>query len=421
MATVNELITALGFELKPDALKKVQAIDKALGGLVSAAKKISLSFIGTKSVLDWMTGTVAKESQELLNLAESTNISAETWQRWKYAAEASGQSSNTFVSDLEKLRKQTFRTEEGFYELSDRLSGMTWREATQWGERLGISDDTLRVMRKGSKEIKRLMGEAIVIPTEKLKQGENLNKNIGKLKNNIEQLKLEIGTGLAPILDKTVGKMNDWIQANHEIIEQKIEDLVKGINKGFENFYKIIEPVVEKVWDLAKYIFDITDSEDEIEKIADIVTGALLLITGEKVLTGLTIMVNQFKALKATLTDIVVPIAAIASGYDMIVKGVETLRTGKQTDNWFEKKADEWVVRPMMKAMGIQEGALSSYLTMADQGISMANSLPRGTTKVDSHDQITIHVQTPLTKEGIKEYAKSLGADLAGAYGGYFQ
>lgn len=383
MATVNELITALGFELKPDAMKKVQAIDKALGGIVSLAKKISLAVVGTKGVFDWMTGTVAKDAQNWIDLSEATNMSVESLQRWKYVAEASGKSSSALLNDIKRLRGTGFLwSDEDFFKNADRISKMTWREAQQTASRLGISEDTLRIFRKGPNEIRKLMSEAIVIPYDKMKQGAELNASLGRLKNYITELKEEIGTGLAPILQKQVDTISDWIEKNHELIEQKIDILIQGITKGFEQYVEIMKPAVEFASKFAKELFGITDKKTEIEGISKIVTGALLIITASKVVNGLASIAKSLNSMWTAakgLGKIAIPALYMAAGGEAVWKGGKALFSGEDIeldDLFFYRLADkmtddvakdigDWYIENMTERI-LEKGVKRSLETKTD-------------------------------------------------------
>lgn len=327
MATVNELITALGFKLNPDSTANVKKIDDGLKTISNAAKKLSGLFVGLKGAVDYFTSTVMKDSQELINLSKITGFGVETLQQWKYAAEASGVSAKSFIGDIENMRKTLLYTEKDIYRLADQLASMDRRTATQWAKKLGISDETLIMMRKGSKEIKRLMNEAYVIPEKAIQQTAEFNEKFKGIKQNLVSMKNEIFMAVSPVLVDMIKKFQKWIEQNKEFIKLKLANVIKGITIGFERFVNIMGTVIDRIWSFLEATGLVTENTPEVEKVATLVTAALIAMVSTSILSGVATLaigisniVKAFWTLGSFLTKgaIIAPIKAIANGFSSL-------------------------------------------------------------------------------------------------------
>ena len=192
MATVNELITALGFKITPESEKNLMMVDNAISSITAIAGKMSKVFIGANSVMDYFTTTVMEEANEMVNLSKTTGYSIESLQKWKYAAEASGVSADSVVSDLETLRKQYLMNGEAVLLEADRLASMDKTTAMQWASRWGLSNDTFNLLRQGSAKIRDIMGEAYIIQGGKYEKTAEANRRFQAIKTNIRTIKDEI-------------------------------------------------------------------------------------------------------------------------------------------------------------------------------------------------------------------------------------
>ena len=356
MATVNELITALGFELKGDALNKVNKIDDGLKTIANTAKKLSGIFAGLKGAVDYFTGTVMKDSQELINLSKATGFGVESLQKWKYAAEASGISAQSFIGDMEHMRKTLLYTEKDIFNLADQLAGMDLRTASQWAEKIGISDETLVMMRKGSKEIRKLMAEAYVIPEESIRQTAEFNAKFEAVKQNLVTMKNEIFMAVSPVLVDIVKKMQVWLNQNKEFIKQKLGDVIKGITKGFERFVEIMGTVIKKIWKFLEGLGLVTEKTPDVEKIATLVTTALLAMVGTSIISGIASLavgissiVHGFGALASLLGSgsIVASLKVIGSAaitaLAPILTIIETIKAAKEfADKGVAETVEDW-------------------------------------------------------------------------------
>jgi len=209
MATFNELVTAWGFEIKPEAFKALNQAEGALTMLKETAEKIGGKLTGGLGIDKYFGGFLGR-SQDILNLSKTLGISAEALQKWQYAATASGVSVKLVMSDLETLRTQYRMTEKGVLRLADQFKKMSAGGAYFYGQMYGISADTVNMLRQGSNAIKEMMDRAPVVSDEELEKAAELNKKFEETKKRLQQNVDMILAKWVPAIDKLVTKFVEW-------------------------------------------------------------------------------------------------------------------------------------------------------------------------------------------------------------------
>lgn len=293
MAEANELITWLGFKFKPGAKKNIQDAQKSIDMIKEGVRKLGTFFLGASGAIGYFTNDVMKGAQQMSDLSRKMGISTDALQQWKHVAEASGQSFEGLIGDLEQFRKVGIDA----VSLSGKLSGMSSNIALQYKDRFGISDDMFNVLRQGPEKIKQLMEEAYVIPSNSIEQTAEFNKRLSATKDRLVAMKNEIFMAVSPALVEMLGNFEKWLQKNKEWISLNMKNIIQGVAKGFENFVKI----AEKVWEVLKKVLEffglISEEGIDVEKVANVITGILLMWSGGKILGGIGTLFSLFKGL----------------------------------------------------------------------------------------------------------------------------
>ena len=293
MAEADELITWLGFKFKPDAKKNIEDAQKSIDMIKNGVQKIGALFLGASGAISYFTNDVMKGAQEMSDLSKKMGLSTDVLQQWKYVAEASGQSFDSLVGDLQNFKKVGIDA----ISLSGRLAGMSSKIALQWKDRLGLSDDMFNVLRQGPEEIKKLMGEAYVIPGQSIEQTAQFNKQMSATKNTLIAMKNEIFMAVSPALVEMLEKFKEWLKENKEWIGLNMKNIIEGVTKGFGKFVEI----GGKVFDFLKGILEklglISEEGIDVETIANAITTLLLVWTGGKVISGLSTVFTLFNGI----------------------------------------------------------------------------------------------------------------------------
>lgn len=224
MATVTELITELGINVQEGALKKIDNFEEKLTGVSGALDKIGRWFTGGKSITDFFGG-VLTSSQDLENTAKAIGLSTDALQEWQYAATASGVSASAVTDDLDRLHNEMFLSEKGVLNLADSFKKMSAEGARLYGSRLGISRDTVLLLRQGSEAIKELQARAPKLTDEQIKKNAELNRKLEASKKELETIAQTVVSKVTPALLKIFDSFNQWLGDD----PQQTEFVIKGI------------------------------------------------------------------------------------------------------------------------------------------------------------------------------------------------
>lgn len=300
MAEADELITWLGFKFKPDAKRNIESAQKSIDMIKEGVKKIGTFFLGASGAIGYFTNDVMKGAQQMSDLSRKMGVSTDILQQWKYVAEASGQSFEGLIGDLEQFRKVGIDA----VSLSGKLAEMSSKIALQYKDRFGISDDMFNVLRQGPEQIKKLMSEAYVIPSDSIEQTAKFNKQLSAAKANLIAMKNEIFMAVSPTLVDLTQKFKDWMSVNKEWIKTKLVDIIKGVALGFQRFVEIAGTAFGYLVDIGKAMGLIGENAPQVESVAKVVTGVMLLWAGGKIAAGLTTVFTIFKGIYGLFASI---------------------------------------------------------------------------------------------------------------------
>ena len=196
--------------------------------------------------------------ENLRQVSRTTNQSIEDFQRWSYAIEYSGGNVAAFQSTFESLSKQIRQAPfthnstflRGLSELgisvhnangqiksmsdlllglSGRLGGMSEGKAFLIGQRLGLDDDTIRLLREGKDAVQAYLDktkEDGIIQKQNLEIYERLRKARVELSKSWSELSIKIGNVILPIITKLVEGLTsvaEWISENSGFIQHTLE------------------------------------------------------------------------------------------------------------------------------------------------------------------------------------------------------
>lgn len=232
MATVNELVTALGFELKPDALKNINNFEVGISHLQDAVGKLGRMLTGGLSMKDYFSNAIGR-SQDIINSAKAIGMSTDALQEWQYAAKASGVSAESVISDIENLRANFFMTEKGMLRLADSFKRMSAGGAYWYGNMYGLSKDTVLMLRQGSAALKQMQDEAhkmgAITPKEEIEKAAKLNAELEKRKIALQKIVDTIILKVAPVVEKMLKKFDEWMAADPGRAQLVIEGITAAL------------------------------------------------------------------------------------------------------------------------------------------------------------------------------------------------
>ena len=305
MAVVDELVTLLSFKTSPGTEQAIKSIKDGISTLKSEVTKWAAAATAAGAATSAFLLSASDKAIELQKLSQSTNLSTDSLQQWQYAAEAVGASSAAVTSDLESLLKtmsspipgelnmelmmlgvsvrnasgQLRGADEVLKDVGDKLNKMSSARAVQWAERVGISNDTLMLLKQGRQGLSELFEEAqlvgAIIPEDAINRGAELSKSIKTLKTVFQALGNSIALSFAPNLKKVVDNFKQFLIDNADFVRQGLGVTIDGVSRGFGRFWDIIVKIKDGFVALLQPMQPFLKNMDAVKVVAGLVTGAL--------------------------------------------------------------------------------------------------------------------------------------------------
>lgn len=305
MAVVDELVTLLSFKTSPGTEKAIKSIKDGISTLKSEVTKWAAAATAAGAATSAFLLSASDKAIELQKLSQSTNLSTDSLQQWQYAAEAVGASSAAVTSDLESLLKtmsspipgelnmelmmlgvsvhnasgQLRGADEVLKDVGDKLNKMSSARAVQWAERVGISNDTLMLLKQGRQGLSELFEEAqlvgAIIPEDAINRGAELSKSIKTLKTVFQALGNSIALSFAPNLKKVVDNFKQFLINNADFVRQGLGITIDGVSRGFGRFWDILVKIKDGFVALLQPMQPFLKNMDAVKVVAGLVTGAL--------------------------------------------------------------------------------------------------------------------------------------------------
>lgn len=219
MATVNEIITAFGFELKDDTLRKMNYVETGIEKISYATEKLGKFFTGGRGIVEYFKQFVGT-SNELVNLSKATGMSTSSLQQWQYAADKVGVSADNVVSDLANLRNSYGMTEEQILSLAETMKKGGRFYAQQVGGEFGLSQDTITLLREGAAALKQYGFEAVkmgaVTNQKNLEKTAELHRKAAIAMRSLGKAADEVVSKAVPGISKLMTSFNNWLGENPE-------------------------------------------------------------------------------------------------------------------------------------------------------------------------------------------------------------
>jgi hypothetical protein len=274
MATVDELVTIIGLELSPATMAKVKAFTEGVDRATSAALKLTITVTASATALGYWLNNLGKSAEHLLHLSEMTGVSTDAIQGLDYAITQLGGSASGLESDLMGIRKgltalpgemtplMEFMARWGGMKdgkimirgvgeaiefLASRFHRMSMGERLKWADRIGISQDTMRLLMEGREGIRKLKQQfeesGGLVPKEALENSIKFEKGLRTIWAAIKGIRDTIGLEFMPNITRLVEKWRDWIRDNRELIHLKVKEFIDGVSEAWSRFTTKIDQI----------------------------------------------------------------------------------------------------------------------------------------------------------------------------------
>lgn len=305
MATATEIIAKLGIKVSKASLNSISSIKKKLGEVAASFKKVAAAAAkhgkAAAKAMDKMAqsaknyaavavGMVAAkallakkfidDAAAIKDLSDRINVSTDDIQKWTYAAKAAGVNSEALLGDIENLQKARPGQDIDKYldNLADSLKNMSESNALRAGEALGLSKDTILLLRKGTDEVRALKAEAesmgAIISKEEIERAQKFRNTFDKLKYSLGQFATLLSLSALPLLEKMSNSFSKWFQKNKEWIKLKADIFMKAFGQAFDRVGKIIDKVVKFFEPFIKKIKEFIPAGKEADTVSRLLVGA---------------------------------------------------------------------------------------------------------------------------------------------------
>jgi hypothetical protein len=296
MATVlEELVSILGFEVEgkenlnafkrglDDASKKsdsfAQSVTNMARGVTSGLIAAGAAIKGATAGMFAMANAAAGPLDELVKSADRASVSVEVMQELGFAAEQSGSSVSEMSNAVEMMSTRLAEAARGqgraktaleayglsatdasgkiknaadfMGELADVFQDISEAERLDLGRQLGLSRGLITMLAQGNDEIERLRQVArdagLIFTEEDARNAEAYNDAMNLLMRTVRSMRDRIAIDLLPTLMKMIGGMQDWFNANREVIQQNVGAFMERIARHSQTLSNNLPRLAEAV------------------------------------------------------------------------------------------------------------------------------------------------------------------------------
>lgn len=381
MAVVDELVTLLSFKMGAGSEQAIKTLKDGITSIKGEVTKWAAAATAAGTATAYFITSASESAVDLQKLSQQTNMSTDSLQKWMYAAESVGASANAVTSDLSNMLKsmsspipgelnmelmmlgvsvrnasgQLRGADEVIKDVGERLNKMGNAEAIQWAERVGISNDTLMLLKQGKQGLAELFEEAqlvgAIIPEDAIERGAELSKSLNTLKRVFSTMGQSIALSFAPNLKKVVDNFKSFIISNGDFIRQGLGTVIEGIGKGFNKFLqaliKLKDLIVSAAAPLKPFIKDL----DGVKVVSGLVAGAL---------GGLTLLLAPMIAKFALIGSAISAVSLIIEDFIVWINGGKSVIG--DLINAFNNL--DPVLKEIAEAVGVAVTAFAGFTTL---------------------------------------------------------
>lgn len=336
MAATDELVTILGVELSPGATAALKKFEAGMESVVGKLKRFAVMATAFGVGAGLFIKGAMDEAGALQTLSDKTGLSTDTLQEWSYAAKQAGVDANAVQGDLINLNKtmsspipgqfnmglamigvsarkasgELKTSDEVLQDVGDRLAGMSRQRAIQWGSKIGLSDDTVVLLRQGGDALEKVRKEAhdlgAIIPSEAIKRSEEFRVALGKVQATLRSVSTQLAIAMMPALQHVLELFQGWLQRSREWIRLKTESFMLALVSALERFNGALQKLKDKFKPVIDAFDALTEGMDGTEVMIHLLTGGLALLATAfaPVLASMAVVAAKMIALSLIAEDL---------------------------------------------------------------------------------------------------------------------
>lgn len=390
----DELVTILGVELEQGTIDAIESFKEGIDAVLDKFKALQIASAAFMAAGALFVKNAMDNAASLQTLADKSGLSTDALQEWAYAADMTGVSAQAVQADLVNLNKtmsspipgqfnmnfamlgvsvrntngELKTSDELLGDVSEKFQGMSQQRAMQWGSKLGLSDDTVVLLRQGGEALDRLRAEAheigSIIPEEAIKRSEQFRVSLTKLTASFRGLSQQVAIAAMPALQRIVEQFTTWIQENRKWIALHTEGFMQGFVNALERVWTMLKRVFEPLKPVVDAFRDLTKGMTEAELWTHLITGAL---------TGLLIVFSPLIAK-------IVAISAALYAANLVLEDLFTYFEGgtSVTGYFIDQFAQKWpgITALLKTTVGlVRDGLLAAFNALMDAGRAVGRAL----------------------------------------------
>lgn len=343
---VDELVTLLGFRMDPGAhptLAKFSTAIEEVGHLASIA---AASITAAAGSFLYFAEKSASAGAEIERFHQLTGMSTDSIQMWSYAAQQVSGNKQSVLQDIERITaalnpilpqqfnqgmflmfgerlKSIKDVNQAFREMAKIFPTLSPQKAMQWGNLIGISPETVLLLRQGEEGLDKLFKKVRgrILSPEETREALKYAQAWSDIKDRMARFAEHLAIRFFPLVEKIVDKMISWWEANQRMVNSGLQKFVEGVAEGVERFLKGLE----RAKTLLPFI------------------GAIFeLFLDPRVISGTVV---------TALMGVAVALGVIAAKYvligSVILTAITALEAFKDPDSWVNRKRwEEYSSRP---------------------------------------------------------------------------
>lgn len=275
---IDELVTLLGFKEDPNSAALIDKFSQKMENVYRIANRIALEVSAGATALMYFAEKSAFAGAEIERFHRLTGMSTESIQLWSYAAQQVSGNKESILRDIETLTvalnpimPQQFN--QGLFlmfgprlremkdvnqvltEMSKVFKTLSPAKALQWGNLIGISPETVLLIRNNLDMLFSRAKNRILSP-EEVQRAYEFSQLWNDLKDRVEKFSQHLAVRLFPIIERLVTRFERWWDANQRIISSGLDRFISGISAGMERFLQALDrlkglsPVVAGLFNL---------------------------------------------------------------------------------------------------------------------------------------------------------------------------
>ena len=349
---VDELVSIVKFDIDTKPLnqinKSINTIKSSmgsLGGFVSNSLRLTMGLFDN----------VTKNASANYEWAKSVGVSTDSMQRFQNAISSVGGNLDAIKGDLERWARTAQTTgksiEDIFLEESAAIEGYDASISRGLLQKRQYSEETIRLLQKGSQNLQDLFSNASITPEDQLKEAYEYSlqyrEAIIQLRKTFEQAV----TAALPKIIELINRFNEFFRENREEILAKMvyyfETFVETV-RILANILSEIVSILHEVWEGAKNIGEQFGINLEPIDAARIAIGLLALEFTAKLIpavlkigTSLSGISTLIKGLTSLSWGLVGAFTAAAAGAVGVAKGLDAITGTEEYRREQEERAQK--------------------------------------------------------------------------------